>query len=287
MNKKETPQKVPTVSSAIAGQILSGLIQLGLPAPELIQRSSLNPELLKDPDARLPIDISKKLILLGIELSNNAAIALKVGEVTRLEQTGIMGHLLKNSRRLKDAMALAGRFHRLINNSDNWRCTTENDHIHVIYEIADTNYFDIHRLELVFSSALTVFRQLTGTDICPEKVCFDFPTPEYASEYERIFRCPLEFDSSQNAFLFHKDVLDTEIPTTHDPYLDKVLTNHANQLLLKLETFQSFQDKVRKLLIENISSGQMSIEWIAEQAGMSRWTLNRRLNEEGVSFKAA
>ena len=285
VDKTKIVRKLPTVSAAIAGQILNGLVQLGLSATELMEKTSLNPDALEDPEARIPINIPQKLILLGIELTKDPAIALKVGETTRLEQTGIVGYLLQNSPRLKDAILLGNRFHKLVNNSDNWQCTTENDYIRIIYDVAETEFYDIYRLEVAFSSALTVFRQLIGTNICPAKIYLNFSAPAYTSEYERIFQCQLEFGSNQNSFLFRSDSLDIELPNKHDPYLEKVLTKHANQLLSKVETLHSFQDKIRKLIIENISSGSLNIEWIADQAKMSRWTLNRRLNEEGATFK--
>jgi AraC-like DNA-binding protein len=61
--------------------------------------------------------------------------------------------------------------------------------------------------------------------------------------------------------------------------------DHADALLDKLERSQSIRDRVERLLIPMLQTGEVSIDAIACTLGLSRQTLFRRLRADGVTFE--
>jgi len=58
------------------------------------------------------------------------------------------------------------------------------------------------------------------------------------------------------------------------------------QRLADLEGTASFEERARAVLLEALPSGQLSLESVARRLGTSGRSLQRRLREEGTSFKA-
>jgi AraC-like DNA-binding protein len=108
--------------------------------------------------------------------------------------------------------------------------------------------------------------------------------PPHRAEYDRIFQCPVVFDSRRNAMRldasmqFHRVALQPR-------YVFGVLSAHADALLEELESSKSTRGRVERLLMPILHTGNASIDLIAGKLGLSRQTLYRNLKSEGVTFE--
>lgn len=129
-------------------------------------------------------------------------------------------------------------------------------------------------------SILSIIRQGTGLNhISPIKVTADFEYPKNAVVYMGI---QPEL-SSTNKMVFSNEDLKRPFITENNrmwSYLEPEL----NQRLREMETDNSFSATVRKTLFEVIPSGVSDAERIAFELGMSKRTLQRRLNDEGTTY---
>jgi AraC-like DNA-binding protein len=64
-----------------------------------------------------------------------------------------------------------------------------------------------------------------------------------------------------------------------------VLTSKAEELLGKLESSKSTRAHVERLLVSAMKTGDVRMERIASELGVSRQTLFRRLKAENVTFE--
>jgi AraC-like DNA-binding protein len=64
-----------------------------------------------------------------------------------------------------------------------------------------------------------------------------------------------------------------------------VLSEHADRLLESLEKTTTMRGRVESLAIPLLHTGDLNMDDIARQIGMSRQSLYRRLKQEDVSFE--
>ena len=108
--------------------------------------------------------------------------------------------------------------------------------------------------------------------------------PGYRTEYERIFRAPVVFDSDRNAILLNDTVLDLTTPET-STYGFRVMSDRAEALLKQLDDSTTMRGRVEHILMPLLSTRNVGMGAIAEKLGCTRSTLLRRLKAEGVTFE--
>lgn len=126
-----------------------------------------------------------------------------------------------------------------------------------------------------------IMRRICGADWLPTEVRFALPTPCDERVFQRYFKAPVRFNAEQSILVFPKRWLCRAIPDA-DPTLFKLLGAVAENL--RLQYRDDILGDVRRTILEQLSSGKVSIERVAEQIGMHPRTLNRRLKAFDTSF---
>ena len=106
------------------------------------------------------------------------------------------------------------------------------------------------------------------------------PLPERAV-YQRLFSCPLEFNSEYEGILVDKADLDRPNPRS-DPALAAHARNLVNAMIDPGE--RSVVQEVEQAIQLLMPSGRASIASVADSLGMTVRTLQRRLDNEGARF---
>jgi AraC-like DNA-binding protein len=106
-----------------------------------------------------------------------------------------------------------------------------------------------------------------------------FPKPSYSAEYDRILKAPVTFEAEWNAMRIEPSWLALEI---HVPnrYVFGIFNAHADDLLKSLETSKTTRGRLESLLIPLLHTGEPDMTDMAQQLGVSRPTLYRRLKAE-------
>ena len=134
------------------------------------------------------------------------------------------------------------------------------------------------------STMLQVARKLTSVDLTPREIHFEHEQPENVSEHKRIFRAPVRFNKQLTKLIFDKFVL--ELPLVEaDLTLGSLLERQAEDLLAKSPRYGIFANQVQQLIREGLPVGAARMETICRKLGSSERTLQRKLSEEGTSYK--
>src|SRR5262249_60561125 len=127
-------------------------------------------------------------------------------------------------------------------------------------------------------------RQATKTDLVPRSVEFSHAAPRDVAEHQRIFRAPLAFGQPETALVVPRAALD--LPLAHaDAGLLSLLERQIHELVLRLPQGESVTDRARRLIAEELSGGDPSVDTVARQLRMSPRTLPRPLKDGGTSFR--
>lgn len=112
-------------------------------------------------------------------------------------------------------------------------------------------------------------------------MCFTHTPPRDPSVHFRIFGYAVEFAQDFNGL-----VCTTRDMDAPNPMADPVMARYARQILEAASGSgrMSTADGVRHILFVLLPSGQCSIDEVAQQLGVDRRTVHRRLAREGTTF---
>lgn len=108
--------------------------------------------------------------------------------------------------------------------------------------------------------------------------------PEPRLAYERYFGCAITKGEAPG---IRFSAADAELPfLTANDAIWQVFEPDLRRRLLELDQSASTSERVRALLLEALPSGQASVDDVASRLAMSKRTLQRRLEADGVTFQS-
>lgn len=130
---------------------------------------------------------------------------------------------------------------------------------------------------------LELGRRGTGQNIRALSVSFSHPMGDMKI-LENYFGCPIEIGSDRNQLTLKRQDLDLAF-TTYNKELLEILTPVLNQTMDQQQKTPSMTETVKSIIKEGLMGSQLNIQSTAKELNMSNRTLQRRLTEEGTSFK--
>jgi AraC-like DNA-binding protein len=237
-----------------------------------------------DPDERVPIAHVHALQRAAVKVTGDEDLGLKAAhEITRGDY-GALEFAARSAANWGDAIAVIGRYMRLINDSLQFSLVIEGEQaqIHLDSRIV------LPRASADFQTAAIYLRLLS---IVPPGAAHEFQVwfaharPERTDQYQRTFGdTALRFAAPFNGFVFSRRFLDAPMAAA-DPMLHQLISKHAELLLSELPKGESLTERVRDLIAAQLEKGDPSIANIAHQLGTSPRTLGRKLEHEGTTFK--
>ncbi len=265
-------------------QIASQLRGMGVDVPHWLALSQLDEARLNDPTLVISYPVFEHLIRNGIELSQEPAIGLLIGQRLLVNSHGVLGYAAMNSATLRQALELVERYvvlrFSLIKLSDQ-ACGEE-----MRLRFEELRPFGELRAPILEAVILAVKNVLDAISIGAAQVIsasFPFPEPSYASLARDVFKCDVHYGQAWAGFSVHKDALDTPLRMA-DPETFREAALICQRELDKLTANESLTGRVRRLLLES-QNGFPSLALTSRLFHMTSRTLHRRLIDEGTSFK--
>jgi AraC-like DNA-binding protein len=139
-------------------------------------------------------------------------------------------------------------------------------------------------VDVSFAFLLSLGRRGTGQPLAPLRIELtrDGPATEAQEDY---FRCPIRFGATADALIMRSSDLDRPFPG-HNAELMEILTPALEETLGRLQPKSSFKEHVKVVLKRRLASGRPDISAVARDLGTSERTLQRRITEEGSTFRS-
>jgi len=106
---------------------------------------------------------------------------------------------------------------------------------------------------------------------------------EYAA-FERALGCPVAQKASWNGISLTREAWQLPL-RRRDPILRQMLEAHADEILARLPERTGLAVDVQRTLASRVAGGDVRIGSVARVFAMSARTLQRRLEEEGISYQ--
>lgn len=188
-----------------------------------------------------------------------------------------------HARDYRDGLLRLARFKRL--------CTPENLHIDEKEGECTIAVEWLHAKEPVpaiavdvdFASLVELGRRGTGRHLTPLRV--ELARPDHKADTHKVFfGCPIRFKAPRNLLVMSSADLDRPFPG-HNPELLDMLTPALASALGELQAKSSLKEQVKVVLKRSLASGRPELADVARDLGTSERTLQRRITDEGTTFR--
>lgn len=279
----------PTVGAGYARGVFDLAIKLGADRAQLALKAGIDPAVLDDHDARMPLSDYLALMKAGKALSGDPALALKVGEAFDLSELSVLGLICHASPTMLDAFRQMNRYGQLvvearqIDDRDRFELRRRDGALWLVdNRILPPGFTEL--VETSFALMVCGTRPFGDTPFVHE-VQLAYPDPGYADDYARVFRAPVVFGAEWNAMRIDEAWLTHSI-AVQPRYTFGILCGHAEKLLTQIEQARTVRTRVQSLLLPLLHTGDAGMEPVLRQMGVSRQTLYRQLRAEGTTFLA-
>ncbi len=257
--------------------------RIGLPAPALLRQAKLPATLHVTPDAWLTTAQYFALWRAVEDLSQDPAIGLRmtVETDTSVHPPATMSAFFASDYR--DGLHRLERFKRL--------CTPEalsvtesggESRVAVRWLHADEVEPDA-AADVTFAAILELGRRGTGRHIRPVRVEMVRRGP-VSEAHRSYFDAPIRTACPQNVLVLNR--VDLDLPFAgHNPELLSILEPALAASLREIEARSSLSEQVKILIKRRIASGRPEVADVARELGMSERTLQRRITEQGSSYR--
>lgn len=281
------PVRLGDLSVGFIYPIVAALESQGWPTEPLLHRFALDATRLADAGVRLSIPHYMRLGHAAIELSGQAHLGLHMGQHSRLEFLGLAGSCAALAPDVRSALRDLTRFEPLYANNYLGRSsiqeTAEGAWI-CFYSIAPYNDYNRFVVDAVLSGWLAQAEQVANQPLTAAHIQIEYPSPEQSQVFNAHFACPVEFSAPANRVLLSRKTLELPNPR-HCPHSWRELQQACHAQLDKHRQPTSLSERVIQLVAPRLRLGEPDLSETARLLGLPPWTLRRRLQLEGQSFR--
>jgi AraC-like DNA-binding protein len=276
--------------------LVEAAVGRGLRRDELLQDLGIPPELLADPEARVPHEVMRMAWEEIPHRLGDPAFGVHLAEGARPGSLELLDYVTSHSPDLGSAYRKLVRYQRLIHHAAGMRFEIvqsadgngdgDKDRARLSHQIPTGLSISRHAPEFFMAGSLALGRRLVGPGFSPLCVEFAHAAPPDTTEHRRFFRTEVLFDRPLTVMSFDADRVSRPLPGA-DPALSRVLERYAEQLLAAQPPVEeSFLDRARRLVCGSLSAELPRAADVARRLGVSERTLLRRLREGGLSYQS-
>lgn len=270
--------------SILMVRALIGVVErTGISRERFLAAAGLDPRLIDDGNARLPLGTYQRSIEAALAISGDPAFGLHMGEQASSAMFDVLGPLAEHAATLREGIDTMTRYSRLMAEGHEPRMHEDGELASIRFAALQGD-FALTRLtaEFAMCALLPLLRQFAGHRAKPSYVSFAYPAPDYVAEYRRIFGDVVRFDQPWTELGFPHAWLDRP-QLYQSPDLYSLLKTQAERTLGRLERTASLSERV-ELVLSAHSPRQVTMDEAARELGMSARSLRRQLASENVTY---
>ena len=267
--------------------ILSYAVQRGVNAEDLCSAAEISLELLKSKDdVELNPSVIVKLWRNAQHLSRDPLFGLHFGESLQLGALGAVGEIIKSSETVGQGLTLAAAFTPIVTDLFTMEVKKRGETFQVrLIETDQANHNGFVQQMADFLMVFTI-HELNGLllkKVAPITIQYSYKMDD-ETEYTRVFRCKPESTNGMLSMEFDSKLWDEPILTANYDVQKMFLEKVSASVHDPMKNI-SFQVSVMDYLMKNSYLGILSLEDVAANFNMTPRSLQRRLQEESVTFQ--
>lgn len=255
----------------------------GANAPAILRSVGLNPCVLDEPEAMIPLEAYRHALALAANETKDDAFGVRLGSVQSFERMGLVGYMVRSAPTIEQMVRDAGTYLGMHNPGVKVALDIDGDTAMVAFYPMHVRQAALAQ-ELGLAQALLTrcMRDALGQDWSARAVYFQEAPPERAQTYRQIFRCPVHFDQVVTATEFPAALLQHPAPE-RDDRLYRIFRKSLDDMGRSRP--DDIVALVRVSVQSMLGSRRPTLEMVAGHLGITPSQLQRRLKEAGVTFQ--
>ena len=216
-----------------------------------------------------------------------SGLGLEVGKFITLKDFGILGHTMDSTATLGDALNTMGIYHGITGEiwspqfdfTPSGACDFTLD-FHISAETYE--YFFV---EEALTGLLRLMEQLTHCkDVSYKELHLNYEKPAHASEYYKLFSCPIYFSSAKTRIVFDRSLIEHSCQNA-DAETFREFELICNRLLHEMASAEdSLRGKINRALLAS-PTNPPTHNLMARKLALSPRSFSRRLRELDTSYQ--
>ena len=286
---KGIPQSVASsvqVSISLLRALTSAVEREGATRSQYLARAGIDPELVEPDDARLDIKTYLRALDAAIDVTQNPAFGLRLGQHATSAMYHVVAHMAEIAKTLGDAIDNILRYSGILAVGFEPCLVDLREQglvaLRLPYLVGESSAVRL-TAEFALTGFMRLLRYYLGEQVLPTSVCFAYSAPAYADEYRGVFGGTECFGQPFTEVRFPREWLDrSQLNANRDLYT--LLQTHAELELSRLSHNTSVVQRVERVLASSKPRELPSMETVARTLEISARTLARKLQAQGVSY---
>ena len=274
----------PTVYVSAINAILQVAARFGVQRRDLLALDHLQPEWLSQGDDRLPVDRMLDIYRLAAQMTGRDDIGLFVGRTLNFGGLNLLLYMSTICHTFRDYLNLVPSILKL--RGDIGAVVIERDGEFIRLEwrpLLEQTRSERFLSDEVLGSSQAIVNTLCIDPIPVRRAHFTYSRPDDLEQLELTFGTNLHFDQTVSCLYFDRTSLNSPIiKLDYELYGD--LANALQDLFEQELASDPFLHATRQAVARALPTGDVSIDGLATQLGVSRRTLQRRLTNRDTHF---
>ena len=274
----------PTTLASWALLIHRALTAGHIDADALFRRAGMDPDSMRDPNARYPVSAMQRLWALAGTATEDPCFGLQVAQLWHPTTFHALGYSALASETLRDALVRAVRYSRVVTTGASLELQQDGAEVIVMVARQSTGRQVVSAsLEAGLASIVILCREARGQRIDPLRVTLAQTHCGCVRGLQEFFGCPVQLGAADNSIVFSASDLDARLPTANPVLLrvnEQVLTHYAARL-----QSSELALRVQSKLIQLLPTGEVEQNAVARSLNLSLRSMQRKLRDEGTTFR--
>ncbi|MCB1689537.1 MAG: AraC family transcriptional regulator ligand-binding domain-containing protein [Halioglobus sp.] len=274
-----------SVTAPCLNAVLQAASALGVDSAQLLRDAGINKDLLRAPGERIPLARYLYAYRMAVERSGDPDIGLCVGHVVYFSAMNLHLYMTTICRNLKEYFNVIPSTIRIRGDTGRVLIRSQGDFIRLEWHPLNAETAAWRPLvdEMLKSSA-EIVNTICALPVPVRGADFAYPAPDDTRALTRAFGTNLKFGCEVSCLYFAREVVRYPlIDVGFDPGGD--FWAGARSVFEQPDSVEPFLQDTRVAIRRALPGGGLTIDSLAQELGISRRTLQRRLSALGSSFK--
>jgi AraC-like DNA-binding protein len=276
------PSAGDTVPCSYALNLVELVTRWGIPPERLLAGSSLDVRGLEEPSGRIPLATMNALVGRARDLTGEPGLGFYLGVQKRISIYGYLGLAMMSASNLRECLELAAKFTPVLTSAVGLRLHVDGGVAAlVVEELVDMgDVRDVSTFTLIVGLS-HLGTTLTGRDLGGVAE-LALPEPSYYPRFAHLLQ-RVRFDQPVTRVVLDAKMLDVPLAMA-DPAALRLARAECERALEALGFNTQLAGRVRRALV--VGDRFRTLDEVAAELHVSRRTLARRLDSQGLSFSA-
>jgi len=274
----------PTTLGSWVLLVAQCLDSYGLDGNALCKEAGIDTDNLNMNETRIPTAMMVGLWEIAVQKTQDPYIAIRVAQFFKSTAYSALGISMSASRNVYDAIKRCCRYSHFV--SEGTMASLEETDHEVAFVLSANPEFKslthIYGVSATLCCMYQSFRELSGNSLRVKAIHFE-QTFESKKPFENFFSCPVYYGASSNKMVFDKKQAFTnqvfsncELSSSLDEWIEGYLTRIRQDRL---------STRIKQYFTENMGHVELELSAVARHLAMSIRMLQRKLHQEGTTYK--